>query len=227
MNRSLLKLFPLLLLFARPTFAQSPDEGLHLLAGPSLSQLELEGGTFQEERYLGVGLSTNLLYQLQGALLGLKSTAMLGAHNHEEELEVSESEEPVRRYIQHVNFSPYIGYQSATLWQNKYGLQLELGTAQAMTSLRHKDDNLDNAGAKRKKSSFISKGYELAFGLYKSGPAQEGRLNLMFSWQVLRSERQYLVDVSEFRNALTLAKGKSYGVQDVHNLSFVISYYLF
>jgi hypothetical protein len=222
----LLLLFPFLL-SAPSAIAQSSQDGLHLVIGYALGQLELEGGRFKEENYLSTGFATACVYQLHPFTIGVKSIAAIGAHNRTEALTLSESDVPLRRYIQHVSLSPYIGFRRDMAAKLPFGLQFELGPSSAISSLKHKDGYQDNEGLQRRKSSFESKGFELSLGLYQKPKPDSRDFTLMFSYQSLQSERQYLVDVTKFKNALTISKQKSRDVEKLETYSLVFNYYLF
>lgn len=222
----LLLLIPLLL-SVNPGFAQSSPEGLHLVVGYALGQLELEGGRFKEEHYLSTGFSTACVYHILPFTLGVKSIASIGAHNRDEGLTMSDSDVPLRRYIQHVSLSPYFGMRRDLSAKLPFGLQFELGPSSAISSLKHKDGYKEQQGLQRRKSSFVSKGFELALGLYQKPKPNTRDFTLMFGYQTLQSERQYLVDVTKFKNALTLSKHKSRDVQALEIYSLAFNYYLF
>jgi hypothetical protein len=226
MRTLFLLLFPLLL-SARLGLAQSSQEGLHLVIGYAIGQLELEGGRFKEENYLSTGFATAAVYHLHPFAVGVKSIVGIGAHDHTEDLALSESDAPLRRFIQHVSISPYLGYRHGLASSWPFGLQLEIGPVSAISSLKHKDGYRDDEGLVRKKSSFESKGFELGLGLYKIPKPDSRDFTIMFLYQSLQSERQYLVDVTEFKNALTLSKHRSRDMEAMECYSLVFNYYLF
>jgi hypothetical protein len=225
--RTLFLLLLPLLLSARSGFAQSAQEGLHLVVGYAIGQLELEGGRFKEENYLSTGFATSAVYHLHPFAIGIKSIAGIGAHDHTEDMALSDSDVPLRRYIQHVSISPYLGFRQSLGNSLPFGLQLEAGPVSAISSLKHKDGYRDNEGLIRKKSSFESKGIELGLGLYQKPKANSRDFTLMFLYQSLQSKRQYLVDVTEFKNALTISKQRSRDMEAMEVYSLVLNYYLF
>jgi hypothetical protein len=226
MRTLFLLLFPLLL-WARLGFAQSSEEGLHLVVGYALGQLELEGGRFKEETFLSTGFATAAVYHFHPFAVGVKSIAGIGAHDHSEDMALSNSDVPLRRYIQHVSISPYLGYRHSFGKPSSFGLQLEMGPVSAISSLKHKDGYQDDKGLVRKKSSFESKGIEVGIGLYQSLKSNSGDFTVMFNYQALESERQYLVDVTEFKNALTISQIRSRDMEAIETYSLVVSFYLF
>jgi hypothetical protein len=226
MRTLFLLLFPLLLL-SRLGFAQSSQESLHLVIGYAIGKLELEGGRFKEETFLSTGFATAAVYHLHPFAVGVKSIAGIGAHDHSEDMALSDSDVPLRRYIQHVSISPYLGYRHSLGGTLPFGLQLEIGPVSAISSLKHKDGYRDNEGLIRRKSSFESKGLELGVGLYQT-PKQSSRdFSVMFLYQSLKSERQHLVDITEFKNALTISTQRSRDMEAMENYSLVFNYYLF
>lgn len=226
MRTLVLLLFPLLL-WSRLGLAQSSQEGLHLVVGYAIGQLELEGGRFKEENFLSTGFSTAAVYHLHPFAVGVKSIAGIGAHDHSEDMALSDSDVPLRRYIQHVSISPYLGYRHSLGNTLPFGLQLEIGPVSAISSLKHKDGYRDDEGLIRKKSSFESKGFELGLGLYRTPKPDSRDFTVMFLYQSLQSERQYLVDVTEFKNALTISKHRSRDMEAMETYSLVFNYYLF
>ncbi len=226
MRALFLLLFPLLLL-SRSGFAQSSQEGLHLVVGYALGQLELEGGRFKEENFLCTGFATAAVYHLYPFAVGVKSLASIGAHDHSEDLALSNNDIPLRRYIQHVSLNPYLGYRYGLANSMPFGLQLEIGPVSAISSLKHKDGYREDDKLTRQKSSFESKGFEVGMGLYRT-PKQNSRdFSAMLIYQSLQTERQYLVDVTEFKNALTISKHRSRDMETLESYSIVFNYYLF
>jgi len=223
----LLLLISMLMLSASFGFAQSNQQGLHLIVGYAVGQLELEGGRFKEESYLSNGFATSFAYQIQSFAVGIKSIASLGTHNRQENTALSDSDKLLRRYVQHMSLTPYVSMRQDISTALPFGLLFELGPTSAITSFWHKDVYEDREGLRRRKSSFESQGYEFALGLYSKSKPDSGDFNLMFSYQSLQSEKQYLVDVTRFKNAVTLSKQDSYDVSDLEVYSLVLNYYLF
>jgi len=223
----LLLLLLVLLLPAPSAISQQSQGGLHLIVGYAIGQMELEGGRFREENYLTNGFATACAYQWDIISAGVKSIAMVGAHNRSEGLILSDGDVPLRRYIQHMSLTPFIGVRRDIAAELPFGLQFEIGPSRAISSFKHKDGYTDSEGLQRRKSSFESKGFELGLGLYQKPVADSRGLTVILSYQSLESQRQYLVDVTKFKQALTISKQRSRDVEKLEGYTLAFNFNLF